>query len=106
MNFPTPQLRGAVPGLDLGDAWRREVRSSIPTLLVSGDLDVRTPLEEQAEAVRGFSRLERLIVHNAGHDVYETDPRITTRLIVFFKGGASLGDQEITVAPPRIPKLP
>jgi pimeloyl-ACP methyl ester carboxylesterase len=47
-NFPMPQLRGALPGHELGDAFRREIRSAIPVLLLSGDLDVRTSLEEQA----------------------------------------------------------
>jgi pimeloyl-ACP methyl ester carboxylesterase len=53
INFPVSRLMGRVPGLDVGDVFRKEVRSSIPVLLFSGDLDVRTPLGEQAEQPPG-----------------------------------------------------
>ena len=71
-----PQLRGAVPGLDLGDGFQRESSSSIPVLLLSGDLDVRTPLEEQAEATAGLKRLHRILVRNGGHDLFEAHPQV------------------------------
>jgi hypothetical protein len=51
-----PQLNGAVPGIDLGDSFRHELRSDHPVLLLAGDLDLRTPLEEQAEAMAGLTR--------------------------------------------------
>lgn len=85
-NFPMPQLRGAVPGLDLGDGFRREVKSDIPVLLFSGDLDVRTPLEEQAEATRGLKRLHRILVRNGGHDLFEAHPGVPAILADFFSG--------------------
>lgn len=85
-NFPMPQLRGAVPGLDLGDGFRREISSSIPVLLFSGDLDVRTPLEEQAEATAGLKRLHRIVVRNGGHDLFEAHPQVPAILVDFFSG--------------------
>lgn len=85
-NFPMPQLRGAVPGLDLGDDFRREIRSGIPVLLLSGDLDVRTPLEEQAEATAGLKRLHRILVRNGGHDLFEAHPGVPAILAGFFSG--------------------
>ena len=85
-NFPMPQLVGVAPELDLGDGYRREVRSAIPTLLFSGDLDVRTPLEEQAVATAGLRRLTTIIVHNGGHDLFETDPKIADIIANFLKG--------------------
>jgi len=85
-NFPMPQLRGAVPGLDLGDGFRREISSSIPVLLLSGDLDVRTPLEEQAAATAGLKRLHRIVVRNGGHDLFEAHPQIPAILVDFFSG--------------------
>lgn len=85
-NFPMPQIAGAVTALDLGDGFRRNIRSAIPTLLFSGDLDLRTPLEEQAAAKTGLRRLTRIIVRNGGHDLFEADPRIAGMIVAFLKG--------------------
>lgn len=95
-NFPMPQLRGFIPGLDLGDAFRRELRSNHPVLLLSGDLDVRTPLEEQAEAVAGLGNLTQLIVRNGGHDLFEAHPDVPALLIRFFSG-QPLGVKELSL---------
>jgi len=97
INFPLPQLAGAVPGLDLGDRYRREIRSRIPVLLFSGDLDVRTPLEEQAEATAGLSNLHRIVVRNGGHDLFEAHPDIPGLMIAFLSG------QPVTVRELRLP---
>ncbi len=85
-NFPMPQVAGDVPGIDLGDGFRREVRSAIPTLLFSGDLDARTPLEEQTAATAGLRRLTKVVVHNGGHDLFESDPAIAGRIVTFLEG--------------------
>lgn len=98
-NFPMPQLRGAAPGLDLGDSFRREIRSDIPVLLLSGDLDVRTPLEEQAEATAGLSRKQQIIVRNGGHDLFEAHPDVPKILIDFFSG-RKIGTRELVLPPP------
>lgn len=100
VNFPMPQLRGAVPGLDLGDAFRREVASPIPTLLFAGDLDVRTPLEEQAAATAGLRNLHRVLVRNGGHDLFEAHPEITGLLADFFSG-RTIGVTELSLPAPR-----
>ena len=86
VNFPMPQLRGAVPGLDLGDRFRREITASHPVLLFAGDLDVRTPLEEQAVAIAGLTNLHRIIVRNGGHDLFEAHPEVPALLTAFFRG--------------------
>jgi pimeloyl-ACP methyl ester carboxylesterase len=86
INFPMPQLRGVVPGLDLGDGFRREIRSSHKVLIFEGDLDVRTPLEEQAEATAGLRNLQRILVRNGGHDLFEAHPDVQGLLVAFFSG--------------------
>jgi len=102
INFPMPQLIGIVPGLDLGDRFRREIRSAHPVLLLSGDLDVRTPLEEQAAATAGLSRLHRILVRNGGHDLFEAHPDVSRLLVDFFSGRAVTAT-ELTLPPPRLP---
>jgi pimeloyl-ACP methyl ester carboxylesterase len=105
LNFPMPQLVGTVPGLDLGDNYRREIRSSIPTLLFSGDLDVRTPLEEQAEATARLRNLHRVLVRNGGHDLFEAHPDIPALLVDFFSRRRVTARELVlprpSVAPPR-----
>ena len=99
VNFPMPQLRGAVPGLDLGDAFRREIRSNHPVLVFEGDLDVRTPLEEQAVATRGLSRMHRILVRNGGHNLFEAHPDVPGILIAFFSG-RPVTVRELVLPPP------
>ena len=98
-NFPMPQLAGIMPELDLGGAYRRDVRSDIPTLLFSGDLDVRTPLEEQAVATAELGQLTRIIVQNGGHDLFESDPAIGGITADFLKG-AKVPQQSLRLLPP------
>jgi len=99
-NFPMPQLRGTVPGLDLGDGFRREIGSAVPVLLLSGDLDVRTPLEEQAAATAGLKNLHRILVRNGGHDLFEAHPDVPGILVDFFSG-RKVTASELTLPPPE-----
>ena len=97
LNFPLPAAFGTVSGIDLGPAFRRPLRARHHTLMLSGSLDVRTPMEEQVEATAGMRNLTRIVVENAGHNLYETHPAIVRLLVDFFSGRA------IPVAPLRLP---
>lgn len=101
VNFPMPQLRGAVPGMDLGDAYRREVRSRIPVLLFEGDLDVRTPIEEQRVAAAGLANARRIIFRNGGHDLFEVH-RDVPAIMVAFLSGRKLPASELILSDPKI----
>jgi len=68
----TRQYDGIASELDVGDEFRRTPVSSIPTLLFSGSLDGRTVLEEQREATLGLSRITRITVNNAGHNLLDS----------------------------------
>lgn len=101
LNFPMPQLRDSYPGLELRHSFRREVRSSIPTLLLSGELDVRTPIEEQEAAVAGLRRLHKVRVKNGGHDIWEAHPAVPELLVAFFSGRPLTVRQLELPAPPK-----
>jgi pimeloyl-ACP methyl ester carboxylesterase len=103
VNFPMPQLRGIVPGVDLGDRFRREIRSAHPVLLFAGDLDVRTPLEEQAAATAGLSNLHRILVRNGGHDLFEAHPDVAGLLVAFFSG-RPVTVTELVLPAPLLPR--
>jgi pimeloyl-ACP methyl ester carboxylesterase len=100
LNFPMPQLLGAVPGVDLGEGFRASLRIGHPALLVAGTLDGRTPLAEQDEVAAQFQRKSRLIVENAGHNVFEAHPDVQVLLVRFFRGEA-VADTRLSLPPPK-----
>ena len=100
LNFPMPQLLGAVPGVDLGEGFRAPIRIDHPALLVAGSLDGRTPLAEQDEVAAQFRHKSRVIVENAGHNVFEAHPDVQTLLVRFFRGEA-VADTRLALPPPK-----
>lgn len=99
-NFPMPQVLGAIPGVDLGEGFRAPIRISHPALLVAGSLDGRTPLAEQDEVAAQFLRKSRVLVENAGHNVFEAHPDVQAMLVRFFRGEA-VADTRLTLPPPK-----
>lgn len=100
LNFPMPHLLGVVPGVDLGEDFRRSIRIDHPALLVQGTLDGRTPLEEQAEVAAQFRNKGQVMVENAGHNVFEAHPEVQAVLVRFFRGEA-VADTRLTLPPPK-----
>lgn len=101
LNFPMPQLRGAL-GLDLGDDFRSPPVSDVPTLLLTGTLDGRTYPAEQAAAVSGLTELTHVIVVNAGHNLFMTTPEVT-EIIRQFMRGEPITAAEILAPLPGLP---
>ncbi len=93
LNFPMPHALGAIPGVDLGEKFRAPFRFGRPVLLLEGDLDGRTTLEEQAAATTGLTRKTTIVVRNAGHDIFEQEPRLWP-LMAAFLAGKPVPDQE------------
>lgn len=100
LNFPMPQLLGAVPGVDLGESFRASFSIDHPALLVAGTLDGRTPMSEQDEVAAQFRRKSRVIVENAGHNVFEAHPDVQALLVRFFRGEA-VADTRLALPPPK-----
>jgi len=88
LNFPMPQLNRSVDGLDLGDNFRKDPNSDVPTLLLTGTLDGRTYPEGQLEATRGLTRLTQVIVKNAGHNLFMVTPQVTEVIQQFMSDGS------------------
>lgn len=99
LNYPMPQIMGARPQLDAGEAFRAPFRSTVPALFISATLDGRTYPEEGDEEIAGFANRRRLIVENGGHNIYEADPRIAAAVLAFFKGQPT--PERIVMAPPK-----
>ena len=100
LNFPMPQLLGVVPGVDLGEGFRASFRIDHPALLVAGTLDGRTPMSEQDVVAAQFQHKSRVIVENAGHNVFEAHPDVQGLLVRFFRGEA-VADTRLSLPPPK-----
>lgn len=100
LNFPMPQLLGVVSGVDLGAGFRAPLRIDHPALLIAGTLDGRTPMSEQDEVAAQFRRKSRVIVENAGHNVFEAHPDVQGLLVRFFRGEA-VADTRLSLPPPK-----
>ena len=72
---------------DLGEAFRQPVRSDIPTLLISGSLDVTTPIADAVAALAGLSRGRQLVVEGASHgDALVATPTVIGEMVAFLRG--------------------
>lgn len=88
MDFPFPDICKGLGNIDLGEKFRAPVKTNIPTLFISGTLDVRTP-PSNAEAVRkGFKTSEHLIIEGAVHSdpLFLSSPKIKDVMLEFMKG--------------------
>lgn len=104
LNFPMPQVRGAL-GLDLGDDFRAPPESDVPTLLLTGTLDGRTYPAEQRAATAGLSNLTHVTVVNAGHNLFMTSAEVT-EVIERFMRGEAVETREIMIDPPSFAPEP
>lgn len=67
INFPLMHLGDAWGNPDLGDAFRAPVRSDVPVLVLAGELDPRTPVENGREIVKHLSNGKLVVLPGAGH---------------------------------------
>jgi pimeloyl-ACP methyl ester carboxylesterase len=71
MNFPLPDLC-QVEGLPrLGDDFRTALVSDVPTLLVSGTWDGRTPPANAEDVARTMSRAHLVVIPRASHGLFQ-----------------------------------
>ncbi|MEZ5428089.1 MAG: alpha/beta hydrolase [Pyrinomonadaceae bacterium] len=89
MNFPFPEVCTAWGEPDAGEDFRREiVKTKVPTLFISGTLDVRTPPGNAEEVRRGFPDSRHLIIEGAVHSdpLFLSSPQIKEAMLDFMKG--------------------
>jgi pimeloyl-ACP methyl ester carboxylesterase len=72
---------------DSGDGFRQPLVSDVPVLILAGDLDARTPLENGEELAATLSGARLVVVENAAHqfDVFGSAP-IRAVLAAFLEG--------------------
>jgi len=96
LNFPMPQLNDAVDGLDLGADFRTGPNGDTPVLLLTGTLDGRTYPQSQREAVADLSDVTRVVVRNAGHNLFMTTPEVGEVMHRFMRD-EPIDDAEIVI---------
>jgi pimeloyl-ACP methyl ester carboxylesterase len=99
INFPGMFLGDAWAAHDLGDDFRAPVTSSVPVLILVGDLDPRTPIENGREIVRTLASGRLVVVENASHqfDVFGSAP--IRAVLGQFLSGAAIPATPLTLPP-------
>jgi pimeloyl-ACP methyl ester carboxylesterase len=87
MNFPGIALQDAWGATELDDQFRQPVTSPVPTLVLVGDLDARTPVENAVEIVSTLPNADLVVLENAAHqfDLFGPAP-IRALLAQFLRG--------------------
>jgi pimeloyl-ACP methyl ester carboxylesterase len=99
INFPGMYLQKAWNAADLGDDFRRPPTSDVPALLLVGDLDPRTPVENAREIASTLRHGHVVVLENAGHqfDLFGAAP--VRELLQRFLRGESPALDRITLPP-------
>lgn len=101
MNFPTIDLQSTWPVADLGAEYRKPVRSAVPALILVGDLDARTPIENAREIAAGLPRSKVVVLENGAHQFDLFGDSALQLLLRDF-----LRDRAIGVDRVRLPAIP
>jgi pimeloyl-ACP methyl ester carboxylesterase/predicted Zn-dependent protease len=100
INFLTSDLKAVWQPKDLGDEFRRPVKSNVPALFISGTLDANTPPDRAEEVRRGFPHSAHIIIENAGHqDLLRAAGVI--EMIAAFVGGRQVESQTFSLPAPE-----
>lgn len=81
------EICDSVGCFDLGDAFRGPLISKVPTMLISGTLDARTPVGNAEEVMQTLANVQHLVVDGATHNMFqEAGSQINPIISQYFKG--------------------
>jgi pimeloyl-ACP methyl ester carboxylesterase len=100
VNFPFPEIGKAWRYADLGPSYRASLRSDVPALFVTGELDGNTPLAQADEVRDGFPNSEHLVIANGGHGSPITSSAAAAAVLAFLQGN-DVGTVRIAAPVPR-----
>lgn len=100
VNFLYYEWMDALDFGQLPDEFRTLPENKVNALLLSGSLDGRTYPEAARNIAKSFKKGKHIIIDNAGHNLYMTDPLISDLVLNFFKG-EKIGVTEIKLEPTR-----
>ena len=99
INFPFPEGCDVWGGPDLGDSYRGQINSAVPTLLMSGTLDGFTPVSNANEVAQGLSNGVHVIIEGAGHEDLLTGTQKAKEVVLEFMRGTPVSTKSISFPP-------
>jgi pimeloyl-ACP methyl ester carboxylesterase len=105
INFPFPDIGRVFGSPDLGDEYRSAIRTSVPTLFISGTFDNNTPPFQADEVRKSFKHSAHIIVENAGHESSLVEPRVQQAMVDFLRG-KDVSKVKISLPPLRFEPIP
>jgi pimeloyl-ACP methyl ester carboxylesterase len=87
IDFPVPGICEGTGLPRLEDGFRAGLETDIPTLLISGTLDGRTPPTNAEEVARDLSNYHHLVIERAAHsdDLFLSSEKIIEAIVAFAK---------------------
>lgn len=97
-DFPFPDVCTAWGKLNLGENFRRPVKSKLKVLFMSGTFDGRTPPRNAEEILKGFPNGRHVLIEGAGHgdELFVSSAKIKDVMLEFMRG-VPLSTQKITL---------
>jgi pimeloyl-ACP methyl ester carboxylesterase len=88
INIPFPGICRGLGIPDLGDDYRRALRSDVPVLIISGTLDGRTPPRNAARVLEGLPNAQHVVIDGAGHSdpLLVSSPKVLDDMKAFLRG--------------------
>jgi pimeloyl-ACP methyl ester carboxylesterase len=105
VNFPISEMGDVFGNPDLGDAYRSQIKTDVPTLFVSGVLDNNTQPFQADDVRRTFKNSTHIVIDNAGHESMLTDPQVQQTMVQFLRG-EDVSKVKIALPPLKFQALP
>lgn len=105
MNFPSFTLPGISELIDLGDAYRSPIKTDVPTLFFSGELDNNTQPFQADEVRKTFKHSTHIVIPNAGHESMLPDDRCQQTMVDFLNG-KDVSSVKIALPPLKFVPIP
>ncbi|NRB62326.1 MAG: alpha/beta hydrolase [Saprospiraceae bacterium] len=90
VNFPFSAVKDLWPETDLSFDPTIPIKTEIPTLFISGQLDCRTPAQQTESIMKFFTNAAHVQVENAGHEQAQWDSDVANTIIPSFMKGESV----------------
>ena len=97
LNFPGMYLSKAWGVQDLGDDFRAPAISSVPTLILAGELDPRTPVSNGQEIAKTLPNARVILIKNATHQFDVFGSADIRSLLARFLGNEPIAEKSISL---------
>ncbi|MCR9248867.1 MAG: alpha/beta hydrolase [bacterium] len=93
VNFPFSAVKETWISSNISNDYTTPLKTDIPTLFVTGELDCRTPVQQVEETMKGFSNAVHIKVESAGHEQAQWSWKVANEIIPSFMKGEIIEPQ-------------